>query len=111
MPDLADRIYQAATECREVIREAHEATRDLNQAVKEARELIRVTAATEIGDLLVKELKLQVDAVSETLQQHIAKAAAKITSEFDRLGKVYLEGTDGEESIHELALRTRRKTT
>jgi hypothetical protein len=44
-----DRLEAAVSECREMIREAHAATKDLRAAVREARQEARTLAADEVA--------------------------------------------------------------
>ena len=50
-----DRLEAAAGECREMIREAHAATKDLRAAVREAKKELRALAQDEVVGRYVKQ--------------------------------------------------------
>ena len=47
-----DRLEAAVGECREMVREAHAATKDLRAAVREAKSELRALAQDEVTTLL-----------------------------------------------------------
>lgn len=59
--DLIDRLGKAALEAKEVIREAHGVQKDLERAVKEARQEIGALAFERLDAVLRDQLKLLVD--------------------------------------------------
>src|SRR5215471_16574360 len=55
----ADRLEAAISECREMIREAHAATKDLRAAVREAKQEVRVLATDEVAAHIQAEVSRQ----------------------------------------------------
>ena len=56
-----DRLEAAMSECREMIREAHAATKDLRAAVREARQEARTLAADEVAAQIRAEVSRQLE--------------------------------------------------
>jgi phage shock protein A len=75
-----DRLEAAMSECREMIREAHAATKDLRAAVREARQEMRVLAAAEVA------AHIQAERTGEA----VTAATQKVIAEFDRFGEALL---------------------
>jgi len=94
-----DRLATATQDAREVIAEAHGATRDLRQALAEARDLL----ARTVPDAVAAEVDAQVKSFVCTAVQGLSAdtraamdaAVAKVGREFTRLERLYL-GTDAE---------------
>jgi hypothetical protein len=109
-----DRLIAATTDAREVITEAHGVTRDLRQALAEARELLARTVPEAVSAELNGRLKEVVDEAVTVLGEATTKAinasVVKVGREFSRLERVFL-GTDaqarreGKPSIEQLAVR------
>jgi hypothetical protein len=85
-----DRLEAALGECREVIREAHAATKDLRAAVREAKQEVRALATDEVAAHIHAEVSGQLEELGERTQQAIAAATQKVISEFDRFGEALL---------------------
>jgi len=80
-----DKLEAAVSECREMIREAHAATKDLRAAVREARQEVRALAKDEV----TAQVQLEVSRQLEELGERTA-ATQKVIAEFDRFGESLL---------------------
>ncbi len=85
-----DRLEAAMTECREMIREAHAATKDLRAAVREARQEVRALAVGEAAALIQAEVSRQLEELGEQTGEAVAAATQKVIAEFDRFGEALL---------------------
>jgi hypothetical protein len=94
------------SECREMIREAHAATKDLRAAVREARQEVRVLAAGEVAAHIQAEVSGQLEELGERTGEAVAAARQKVIAEFDRFG----EGLLGKETCGQKASGRRSAT-
>ena len=85
-----DRLEAAVSECREMIREAHAATKDLRAAVREAKQEMRTLARDEVASQVQLEVSRQLDELSERTAEAITGATQKVIAEFDRFGESLL---------------------
>ncbi len=85
-----DRLEAAMSECREMIREAHAATKDLRAAVREARQEMRVLAAAEVAAHIQAEVARQLEELGERTGEAVTAATQKVIAEFDRFGEALL---------------------
>src|SRR5215471_7588283 len=85
-----DRLEAAMSECREMIREAHAATKDLRTAVREAKQEVRALAADEVAAHLQAEVSRQLEELGERTREAVTAATQKVISEFDRFGESLL---------------------
>jgi chromosome segregation ATPase len=85
-----DRLESAVSECREMIREAHAATKDLRAAVREARQELRALAKDEVAAQIQLEVSRQLEELGERTGEAITAATQKVISEFDRFGESLL---------------------
>ena len=85
-----DRLEAAVSECREMIREAHAATKDLRAAVREARQEMRTLARDEVGAQIQSEVSRQLEELGERTGEAITAATQKVIAEFDRFGESLL---------------------
>jgi hypothetical protein len=85
-----DRLEAAMSECREMIRDAHAATKDLRAAVREAKTELRDLGKNEVADQIRAEMTRQLDEVQERTGQAITVATQKVIAEFDRFGESLL---------------------
>ena len=85
-----DRLEAAVSECREMIREAHAATKDLRAAVREARQEMRALATDEVAALIRAEVSRQLGELDERTREAVTAATQKVISEFDRFGESLL---------------------
>jgi hypothetical protein len=85
-----DRLQAAVSECREMIREAHAATKDLRAAVREAKQEVRGLAAEEVGAQIQAEVSRQLEELGERTSEAVTLATQKVISEFDRFGEALL---------------------
>jgi hypothetical protein len=86
----ADRLEAAVSECREMIREAHAATKDLRAAVREAKQEVRALAQDEVAVHVQAEVSRQLEELGERTGEAITAATQKVISEFDRFGESLL---------------------
>ena len=89
MSDL-DRLEAAIGECREMIREAHAATKDLRTAVREAKKELRELTKDEVAGQVHSEITRQLDEVRERTSEAVTAATQKVIAEFDRFGESLL---------------------
>jgi hypothetical protein len=85
-----DRLEAAMSECREMIREAHAATKDLRAAVREAKREVSVLAADEVAAHIQAEVTRQLEELGERTGEAITAATQKVIAEFDRFGEALL---------------------
>jgi phage protein D len=85
-----DRLEVAVGECREMIREAHAATKDLRSAVREAKGELRALAKDEVAAQIQHEVSRQLDELDERTREAITAATQKVVAEFDRFGESLL---------------------
>ena len=85
-----DRLEAAMNECREMVREAHAATKDLRAAVREARQELRALARDEVAAQIQLEMSRQLEELEERTSEAITAATQKVIAEFDRFGESLL---------------------
>jgi hypothetical protein len=85
-----DRLEAAVSECREMIREAHAATKDLRTAVREAKQEVRALASDEVAAQIRAEVSRQLEELGERTSEAVTTATQKVISEFDRFGESLL---------------------
>ncbi len=85
-----DRLEAAVGECREMVREAHAATKDLRAAVREAKGELRALAKDEVAAHIQLEVSRQLAELDERTSEAIAAATQKVIAEFDRFGESLL---------------------
>jgi hypothetical protein len=102
----ADRLEAAVAECREMVREAHAATKDLRTAVREAKSEIRALTNDEVAAHIQAEVSQQLEVMSEQIGEAITAATQKVIADFDRFGESLL----GKEAYWERASGRRSAT-
>jgi Sec-independent protein translocase protein TatA len=85
-----NRLEAAMGECREMIREAHAATKDLRAAVREAKQEMRGLAKDEVAAQIEVEVSRQLEELGERTHEAITAATQKVIAEFDRFGESLL---------------------
>jgi hypothetical protein len=85
-----ERLEAAAGECREMIREAHAATKDLRAAVREAKRELQDLAKDEVAAHVQREVSRQLEELGERTSEAVAAATQKVIAEFDRFGESLL---------------------
>ena len=85
-----DRLEAAMNECREMVREAHAATKDLRAAVREARQELRTLARDEVAAQIQPEVSRRLEELGERTGEAITAATQKVIAEFDRFGESLL---------------------
>ena len=85
-----ERLEAAVAECREMIREAHAATKDLRAAVREAKRELQDLAKDEVGARLQDEVSRQLEELGERTREAVSTATQKVIAEFDRFGETLL---------------------
>jgi phage protein D len=101
-----DRLEAAVAECREMVREAHAATKDLRTAVREAKSEIRALTNDEVAAHIQAEVSRQLEVMSEQISEAITAATQKVIADFDRFGESLL----GKEAYWERASGRRSAT-
>jgi Glu-tRNA(Gln) amidotransferase subunit E-like FAD-binding protein len=89
MSDLG-RLEAAVADCREMIREAHAATKDLRAAVREAKKELSALAKDEVAAHIESEVSRQMEELSERTSEAVSVATQKVIAEFDRFGESLL---------------------
>jgi predicted phage tail protein len=85
-----DRLEAAVGECREMVREAHAATKDLRAAVREAKKEVQALAKDEVAAHIQQEVSRQLGELDERTRAAITAATQKVIAEFDRFGESLL---------------------
>jgi hypothetical protein len=85
-----DRLEAAIGECREMIREAHAATKDLRAAVRDAKREVHDLAKDEVAAQVQREVSRQLEELGERTSTTIRAATQKVIAEFDRFGEALL---------------------
>ena len=85
-----DRLEAAVGECREMIREAHAATKDLRTAVREAKKELHDLAKDEVAAHIQREVSRQLEELGERTHEAVSAATQKVIAEFDRFGESLL---------------------
>ena len=85
-----NRLEAAASECREMIREAHAATKDLRAAVREAKKELGVLAHDEVAAHIQLEVSRQLEELGERTREAVSVATQRVIAEFDRFGESLL---------------------
>jgi hypothetical protein len=85
-----ERLEAAAGECREMIREAHAATKDLRAAVREAKKELGAIAHGEVAAHIQLEVSRQLEELGECTREAVSAATQKVIAEFDRFGESLL---------------------
>ena len=85
-----DRLEAAMAECREMIREAHAATKDLRAAVREAKQELRGLAHDEVAAHIQVEVSRQLEDLGDRTREAVTAATQKVIAEFDRFGESLL---------------------
>jgi len=85
-----ERLEAAVGECREMIREAHAATKDLRAAVREAKRELQDLAKDEVGARIQDEVSRQLEELGERTREAVSAATQKVIAEFDRFGETLL---------------------
>ena len=85
-----NRLEAALGECREMIREAHAATKDLRVAVREAKRELHDLAKDEVAAHIQAEVSRQLEELGERTGEAVSAATQKVIAEFDRFGESLL---------------------
>jgi hypothetical protein len=85
-----DRLQAATSECREMIREAHAATKNLRAAVREAKRELQDLTKDEVAVHIQREVSRQLEELGERTQEAVSAATQKVIAEFDRFGESLL---------------------
>jgi hypothetical protein len=73
-----DRLEAAIGECREMIREAHAATKDLRAAVREAKRETQDLAKDEVAAHIQREVSRQLEELGERTGEAVSAATQKV---------------------------------
>ena len=85
-----ERLEAAVGECREMIREAHAATKDLRAAIREAKRELQDLARDEVSARIQGEVSRQLEELGERTREAVSTATQKVIAEFDRFGEALL---------------------
>jgi hypothetical protein len=85
-----DRLEAAIAECRDLIREAHAATKDLRTALREYKDEVQSFANEQLTATLEGEVSRQLDQLGRRTEEAMGAATEKVIVEFDRFGESLL---------------------
>ena len=85
-----DRLEAAIGECRDMVREAHAATKDLRAAVREAKKEMSALAKDEVAAQIQLEVSRQLEELGMRTSEAVTAATQKVIAEFDRFGEALL---------------------
>jgi Sec-independent protein translocase protein TatA len=85
-----ERLEAAVAECREAVRDAHAATKDLRAAVREAKKELQALAKDEVAAQIRLEVSRQLEELGERTSEAVSTATQKVIAEFDRFGESLL---------------------
>ena len=85
-----ERLEAAVGECREMIREAHAATKDLRAAVRDAKRELQDLTKDEVSARIQGEVSRQLEELDERTREAVSTATQKVIAEFDRFGESLL---------------------
>lgn len=92
--DLLDKLGAVALECRALIREMHEAQRDLRQTIKEAHEAhaaLHGAAEAAVAARIEVVVKESIDELGKVTGTAMRRTEKKIMSEFEKLARPLYE--------------------
>lgn len=101
---LIERMERAIDEVREVTRDAHAATKDLRQVVKEARAIL---GSTEVDARIEQVLNRGLGELGDSFGVAIEAATDAVYRRFDTIGTILL-GEDGSGESIETLIRRRQ---
>ena len=102
-------LRAAAQEVREETRRAHEATKELRTAQREIRDLLETDVPALVDRAIDVAVAKGLADYSDTVQTAMRNAVTKVEREFDKLARIYMDGEDDGESIHDLAMKKKRR--
>jgi hypothetical protein len=85
-----DRLEAALGECRDMIREAHAATKDLRAAVRDAKRELQDLVKDGVAAQVQREVSRQLEELDEQTSAAIKTATQKVIAEFDQFGEALL---------------------
>jgi chromosome segregation ATPase len=85
-----DRLEAALGECRDTIREAHAATKDLRAAVRDAKRELQDLVKDGVAARVQREVSRQLEELGEQTSAAIQTATQKVIAEFDQFGEALL---------------------
>ena len=85
-----DRLITAMAQCRELVRDAHTATKDLRTAIRDAKTETAGLAATEVAGRVRAEVDAALAHLETGTAAAITAAADQVTARFDRFGESLL---------------------
>lgn len=101
---LIDIARATTRELREAIKDAHQARRELTEAVAGARREIGEYAGGAVGEIVHKVLERQIKDAAEMFGRVAHAAYQRVGSECNRLLEMYTKGEEGGVSLHEAAM-------
>lgn len=115
MGELLDEAVATVEQLRVLTREAHaalkdakRARRDLDAAVKAARDAATAAARTAIGEVVEAEVARALAELGEETRTAMDESVAKIQAEFDRIANLFLTGHRDGRGEHILNVAERR---
>ena len=110
MTDKTEELTALRDELKDLIREAHGATKDLAKIVRDARNEINKLMHTSISNEMNLLVEARVSMLTEATQQAMRDSVKKVQASFDNLADIYMNGTKGKEgdSLSELGEAARK---
>jgi hypothetical protein len=109
MADSVESVERATERCRQAVREAHAAVKDLNAAMAEQRDFLRSTAEDVARAEVALQVEQQVKLLGDATQRAMAASVAKVNAEFDNLAGILLGTQDGGPTLEDLIKKRRSK--
>jgi ABC-type transporter Mla subunit MlaD len=101
-----ERLEAAIADAREVTRTAHEATKDLRAATRDARTLIDKLIESEIAQRISDAAKAGLAELAQSVDQATVSATDAVFRRFDKLASMLMNGPHkGEPTLEELTVR------
>ena len=109
--DLIVKLADMAAELRQLITDAHAATKDLRSATAEYKKVLDTAAQSTVDERIDLAVSAGLAKYESTIKEAMNTAVAKVNDEFTKLANIYLTGSStktGPESLHDVAMKARR---
>lgn len=93
-PTMLEQLLGAMEDAKAIIRQAHEATTDLRQATREAREVFKQLERDEWEPRIKTDVERQVAELGETFAETATRASEKVMQRFEKLSNLLLHGNE-----------------
>jgi hypothetical protein len=93
-PTMLEQLLVAIDDAKDVIRQAHEVTKDLRQTMKEAREVGRALQRDEFEPFLRGLADEAAEQIRKAVQRDIKRASGEVIARFTKLSNLLLHGNE-----------------